>query len=241
MLLPYIGEKTKLSSFIIPHIPKDITTYVEPFGGMFGIFFSLNFMRFKDVKFIYNDINFLNSNLFNQLKENDNLIEEINQIKVNKELYSEVLNKLFTEKDTGKLAIYWLIILTCSYPNKIGENSWLGDSEFEIFKLKFRAYKYHIDKIDQIHNWDYKKIISKYDSESTFFYVDPPYMGKENYYINHNFEGTSHEELAKTLHNIKGRFILSYWYFDGIESLYPWCNIEKKSTLMGTEFLIKNY
>jgi len=49
------------------------------------------------------------------------------------------------------------------------------------------------------------------------------------------------KELADILKNIKGRFLLSYWYFDGIEDLYSWCKIETKSTLMGTEWLIMNF
>jgi site-specific DNA-adenine methylase len=39
MFIPYLGEKSKFSNFIIPNIPSDISTYVEPFGGMYGIFF----------------------------------------------------------------------------------------------------------------------------------------------------------------------------------------------------------
>ena len=74
MLIPYLGEKSRLSNFITPNIPTDIKTYVEPFSGMLGVFFSLNFTKFKDVDFIYNDINFLNYNLFNQLKFNDDFI-----------------------------------------------------------------------------------------------------------------------------------------------------------------------
>ena len=42
MFIPYLGEKSKFSNFIIPNIPNNISTYVEPFGGMMGIFFSLN-------------------------------------------------------------------------------------------------------------------------------------------------------------------------------------------------------
>ena len=57
MLVPYLGEKSKFANFIIPNIPKNISTYVEPFGGMFGIFFALDFTKFNDVKFIYNDKN----------------------------------------------------------------------------------------------------------------------------------------------------------------------------------------
>ena len=241
MLIPYLGEKTKLSTFITPHIPKDISTYVEPFGGMFGVFFSLNFMKFKDVKFIYNDYNFLNSNLFNQMKLDADFVDLLEDIKVDKEFYSLTLKNLFNDKDEKQLAVDWLIILTCSSMNKIGQDCWVNDNEFEIFKLKFKAYKHLIDKIENIHNMDYKKIISMYDSESSFFYLDPPYKGKENYYINHNFNCDSHKELADILKNIKGRFLLSYWYFDGIEDLYSWCKIETKSTLMGTEWLIMNF
>ena len=241
MLIPYLGEKTKLSTFITPHIPKGISTYVEPFGGMCGVFFSLNFIKFKDVKFIYNDFNSLNSNLFNQLKYNNDFIDQIKDIKVDKEFYSLTLKNLFNDKDEKQLAIDWLIVLTCSSMNKIGQDCWINDGEFEIFKLKFLAYKNLIDKIETIHNMDYKKIISMYDSETSFFYLDPPYKGKENYYINHNFNCDSHKELSDILRNIKGRFILSYWYFDGIEDLYSWCKIETKSTLMGTEYMIKNY
>ena len=240
MLIPYLGEKSRLSNFIIPNIPTDIKTYVEPFGGMFGIFFSLNFGKFKDVNYIYNDVNYLNYNLFNQLKFNKDFISSIKEIKVDQKYYSDVLNKLNTGDDLQK-AIQWLIILTCSSTNKVGKDSWLGDSEFEIFKLKLRAYKPLLDKINKIHNWDYKRVFTEYDSDSTFFYIDPPYVGKETYYINHDFSENSHYELASILSDIKGRFLLSYYYFDGLEELYPNCRFDYKKTIMGTEYIIMNY
>jgi site-specific DNA-adenine methylase len=56
MLIPYLGEKSKFANFIVPNIPNDISTYVEPFGGMFGIFFALDFTKFKDINFIYLNI-----------------------------------------------------------------------------------------------------------------------------------------------------------------------------------------
>jgi site-specific DNA-adenine methylase len=97
------------------------------------------------------------------------------------------------------------------------------------------------NKITEIEKLDYIDVIKKYDSKETFFYVDPPYMNKEKYYINHDFTPDSHSELAKVLNNIKGRFILSYFYFDGLKELYPNCKIEKKFTIMGTEYIIMNY
>ena len=52
MIVPYLGEKSKFANFIVPNIPTNISTYVEPFGGMMGIFFALDFTKYKDVDFI---------------------------------------------------------------------------------------------------------------------------------------------------------------------------------------------
>ena len=241
MLIPYLGEKSKFASFITPNIPKDISTYVEPFGGMFGVFFSLDFSKFRNVNFIYNEINYLNYNLFDLLRYDIRFIEIIKGIKVDKERYQKALKEIFTETDRMTFAINWLIVLTCSAPNEIGKDSWRGDTEFEVFKLKWKAYEPHLNKISEILNVDYKEVISKYDSPETFFYLDPPYMGREKYYINHDFSEKSHYELSSILNNIKGRFALSYYYFDGIKELYPNCRFESKKTIMGTEWLIMNY
>lgn len=240
MLIPYLGEKSKFANFIVPNIPKKISTYVEPFGGMFGIFFALDFTKYHDIKFIYNDKNNLNYLLFKNLT-NDKFINLVRYTEVDKEFYRSCLKNLIIEKDEILLSLYWLVILTCSSPYEIGKDSWRNNSEFEIFKMKYRAYSHHLNKIDEIHNYDYQKVIEMYDSESTFFYVDPPYMGKEEYYINHDFNKETHKELAEFLNNIKGKFLLSYYYFDGIEDLYPNCRFDSKITIMGTELIIMNY
>ena len=208
---------------------------------MFGVFFSLDFSKFRNVNFIYNEINYLNYNLFDLLRYDIRFIKIIKGIKVDKERYQKALKEIFTETDRMTFAINWLIVLTCSAPNEIGKDSWRGDTEFEVFKLKWKAYEPHLNKISEILNVDYKEVISKYDSPETFFYLDPPYMGREKYYINHDFNENSHYELSHILNNIKGRFALSYYYFDGIKELYPNCRFESKKTIMGTEWLIMNY
>ena len=242
MFIPYLGEKSKFSNFIIPNIPTNISTYVEPFGGMMGIFFSLNLSNFNNVKFIYNDSNWLNYNLFKQLQNSD-FTSEIEYLIPSEEDYIKAKNGLsnnsWNEKES---AINWLIILCCSDSKyEIFSSSYKGNNELEIFQMKLKFGKDRISKLSNIHNLDYEDIIQRYDSESTFFYLDPPYKNREHYYINHNFTNESHYELSQILKNIKGRFALSYYYFPEIDEWYKGCNIIKNRTLMGTEFLIMNF
>jgi len=240
MILPYIGGKSKFSNFITPYIPQDVSTFVEPFGGMMGVFLSLDPIIYNFDKVIYNDLNFLNYNLFNKLKCSD-FILDLNNINIDESFYKNSLELISSEKDLNKLAIYWLVILCCSNPYEIGKNSWRDNSKFKLFKERIDSYSLKLNNITDICNEDYKDIIKKYDSVSTLFYVDPPYFGKEDYYINHNFYDKSHTGLASILNNIDGRFILSYFYFDGIKDLYPNCNFVSKKTIIGTEWLIMNY
>lgn len=240
MIFPYLGEKSKLSKFINPNIPKDKSVYVEPFGGSMGTYFSMNLNDYNFNKIIYNDLNFLNCNLFKELKD-ENFIDLINDIKVTKKVYDNSLKSIRKGKYGINLAIDWLIVLTCSSPYDIGKDTWRGDYKFNSFKVKFAYHKSKLCKIDEIHNKDYKEIIEVYDSYDTFFYLDPPYKNKEDYYINHNFNKDSHKELSKILNKIKGKFLLSYYNFEELSEYYKKCKIIYKPSIMGTEYLIMNY
>jgi site-specific DNA-adenine methylase len=111
MLIPYLGEKSKFANFIVPNIPTNISTYVEPFGGMFGIFFALDFTKFKDVNFIYNDKNNLNYLLFKNLR-NPNFIKLFKKTEVDEDYYRSCLKNMVTEKDEMLLSLYWLVVLS---------------------------------------------------------------------------------------------------------------------------------
>jgi DNA adenine methylase len=112
-----------------------------------------------------------------------------------------------------------------------------GNSNFEILKYKLSRYKEYFERIT-ITNLDYKDVLIKYDSEETFFYLDPPYYGFENYYVNHNFEQKSHSELSEQLKTIKGNWLLSYYKFDQLEDWYSAHKIVSKKHNLSEEFLI---
>ena len=95
--------------------------------------------------------------------------------------------------------------------------------KFEILKSKLINEKWtnKLDQITDIECLSYDDVISKYDSPTTHFYLDPPYYGTENYYSNHTFNNIQdHVDLANCVGNIEGDLSLSYYEFPGMMDLY---------------------
>jgi DNA adenine methylase len=63
-----------------------------------------------------------------------------------------------------------------------------------------------LDSKVEVENSDYKTVLSKYDSEDTLFYLDPPYVDKEEYYD----DEIDHDRLVTEVTQLDGEFILSY-------------------------------
>ena len=60
-----------------------------------------------------------------------------------------------------------------------------------------------------IERLDFEEFIRRYDSPDTFFYLDPPYWGAEDYYGKELFGREGFERLKGVLSTIKGRFLMS--------------------------------
>lgn len=77
-----------------------------------------------------------------------------------------------------------------------------------------------------IDNRDFREVARVYDSPTTLFYVDPPYIGREKCYAG-GFTENDHRELAELLNNIQGKVILSYYEHPLLDELYSSWNKEK--------------
>ena len=86
---------------------------------------------------------------------------------------------------------------------------------------KYESFQKKLEKINFCENLDFEKVIDKYDSDKSYFYVDPPYWKTENYYSNHDFDRDDHERLCNQLKQIKGKFSLSYYDFDLLSQWLP--------------------
>ena len=247
-MITYIGGKSFLASWVISHFPKDYQekTYVEVFGGGGWVLFK------KEPSFleIYNDLNKNIVNLFRVIRDKfPEFTHKAEWSLHSREMFQEAVSKGKDDKfiDEIESAINYSIRRVQSFS---GSGSTWG---YQIQALKKASGKWapflkrlplinaRLKKV-QIECLDFEKLIKKYDSENTFFYLDPPYIDAEHYYnVNGvNFTHEDHFRLAKILRKIKGKFVLSYYDNPLVYELYPGCRIEKKSSVKHSEVMTRN-
>ena len=278
-MISYIGGKARIGKWIVPFIPKDIETYVEGFSGMFWVFFNMNLTKYPNLKtVVYNDFNGLNTNLMKWAKQYDVLWEELTKYPCQqlgvvdtppeyREMFKQYQREIFdenlviTEENGLEIAGKYVYVLgqvfSGSKPETATYMDYKGKYRCKVLvfmdKLKNPKYREHFDKITFIENMDFQKVVEKYDSPTTYFYMDPPYYKTEDYYSNHIFTIETHERLATCLQNVKGRFSLSYYDFPQLSEWLPkdqyrWTQKDfskaastSKQKTKGTELLIMNY
>ena len=278
--MSYIGGKSKIGKWIVPFYPQDMETYVETFGGMFWCFFNMDLSQYSNLKkVVYNDFNPLNYNLFQCAQNPSELQRSLDAISVQqigvsitppemKEQFVRFQSEIFgtdviVQAYDYEVAAKYAYVLTQVFSGSKPETSSFIDlkgkyrSKYLSFrdKLSKPDWVEHFLKITDVENMDFADVINKYDSESTYIYLDPPYWKTENYYSNHDFDSKDHERLANVLNGIQGKFSLSYYDFPQLhdwfpENQYRWERKEfakaaaaKKNVKqnMGEELLILNY
>jgi len=280
-MISYIGGKARIGKWIAPQIPNDIETYVEGFSGMFWVFFNMDLKNYPNLKtVVYNDYNGLNANLMKWAKQYDVLREALShypcqQLKVEntppeyavmfKEYQQMVFNDdlVITDENSLEVACKYLYVLTQvfsgSKPETASYMDYKGKYRCKVLifmdKLQHPSYREHLDRITFVENMDFQTVVEKYDSPTTYFYMDLPYYKTENYYSNHIFTIETHQRLATCLQNVQGKFGLSYYDFPQLSEWFPkeqyvWKEkVYKKAAAAkkdgtqneGTELLIMNY
>jgi len=251
--------------FINSKIPKDgsIKTYLEPFSGSFATYMDDNSLKFDKV--IYNDKNRHQVNLYKCCSEPEKFLLYLEKFKMSvlktdetdpikkwnfyKEIYSkytknDFLDNVDFEIGDFKKACMYAFLITSSfssvYPKSGGFTGYKKDKdrlklEVLISKLKKNTYTQKLQSITEFYNIDFEELITKYDSEDTYLYLDPPYArfdeskgeddAKRLFWYGADKDGVfgpaSHRRLLELLKTTKCRWSLSYYYFPLLEELLP--------------------
>jgi DNA adenine methylase len=245
-MLSWIGGKSRIGTWLVEYYPNDMEVYTESFGGMMWCYFNMDLSKYPNLKkIVYNDLNPLNYNLFQCIKNPSRLLEEINKIpcqekgvfptsEIYKEQFisfqNEIFNKDFRVDDYDyETAAKYVYVVTQVFSGSKPETSSFIDLKGK-YKSKYLTFRDKLSKPDwveyflkitDIENMDFEDLILKYDSNKTFHYVDAPYWKTENYYSNHDFDRNSHERLANTLKRVKGKFGMSYYDFELLHEWFP--------------------
>ena len=248
--LSWIGGKKLLRNNIIQEFPnnKEYNRYVEVFGGAGWVLFAKDKHAKEE---IYNDINSNLVNLFKCVKYHaQELQRELNFMINSRELFVEYISQINSKglTDIQRAARYFFLV-KLSYGSDV--------ETYGAVKKDVEKMKSYIEQIQArlrnvvIENRSFEKIISKYDSDTTLFYLDPPYHNTESYYDS-DFNENSHIQLNTILKQVKAKFVLSYNDDEFIRKLYKDFNIkeiQRNNNLTSRyaknrvfkELIIKNY
>ena len=236
-MFAYMGGKKVHSKWISPWIPSDFKTYVEVFGGAMWVYWMSDKVPVETN--VYNDFNRHLYNIFHCASSDPHHFREVLESYIgdigNDELFEEYKTDVFDVFDTEfivpdfPLAAKYILLQTQTFA---GNTNLTKDSK--IYKSPDPKHKFvtYLEKFSQsnylkklerlsVENMDCRELIKKYDSEDTFFYIDPPYYNMESYYTSHAFGHDDHIELLELLKTTKGRWALSYYFFDDLVKLLP--------------------
>lgn len=238
--LIWFGGKGKVAKYIIQQM-TDHKVYVEPFGGAAHVISQKPRVSHE----VYNDIDGVLVNFMLQARDNTSeLIDAVSSLPYSRSLY-EQWKREELPTDPLEQAVRFFYLNRCGISkgnvDAIPKTGWRHSTKSNQNPAK--GYLAAAERIAafakrmmgvQIECGDYLEIIKKYDSEETFFYVDPPYIGNEKYYAG-GFDQADHEALAETLNGIKGKALVSYYADPLLDDLYAgWT----KSTFSATRQVV---
>ncbi len=250
--LSYLGGKSLLAGQIVQKIP-DHVCYCEVFAGAAWLLFR---KEESDVEII-NDINTDLVNLYRVIKNHlEEFIRYLKWILVSRDEFGRFKDENPSTLTDIQRAVRFYYLLKSGYSSRLVNPTFsistLRRSNFNLLRIEEELSEAHLRLCRvYVENLHYERLIERFDKPHTFFYLDPPYYGCEDYYGKGIFKREDFERLRDILTGINGRFIMSINDTREIRELYKKFHIETVNTtylVMGagrkqkvSELLIMNF
>ena len=233
-----LGGKHYLTSWLSRYVPGHVC-YVEPFCGAGHLLFAKSPSPVE----VLNDIDCHLTTFFRVIQNPETrpaLVERLAFMPYSRTLWQEIRTRWkqgAVPGDSVQSAAEWF------YLNR---STFSGDQKrggFAVPSVTGRnpaqSYFNAIDGLEGIAGrlrgvtiecLDYQDCIRRYDSPDTLFYCDPPYLNTEGYYGKGNFNHEDHHALAKLLHDVKGKVMITHYQDALYDELYQgWRRFESSS------------
>ena len=247
-----MGGKSLLANKIVAKIPPH-SCYCEVFAGAAWLLFKKEESEVE----IINDINVDLVTLYRVVKHHlEEFIRYFKWVLVARDEFERFKAEMPETLTDIQRAVRFYYLLKSGYGARIHHPSFSSATtsrprlnllriEEELSAVHLRLSRVYIE------NKPYESILTRFDKPSTFFYLDPPYYGCEDYYGPGIFYRDDFAKLRDRLCTLQGKFVMSINDTKEIRDLYREFCIEEVNTSYScagadkkkrvTELLIRNY
>lgn len=214
------GKKDELTK-ILPHIPSNYNTYIEPFIGGGALYFHLN-----PNKAVINDVHKELIDFYQSIKNGDSnkIYEFMKEHPNNEETYYKVRAYKSNECLENAKRFYYLR-KTC-FRGMLRYNK---KGEFNIPFGRYKTYNFEdiknikyeqLLKRSDVFNKDFEYIFENFNDENNFMFLDPPYDSEFTDYGYCSFGKDEHLKLAKCFKKTKIKCLMIIGKTQFINDLY---------------------
>lgn len=220
-IIKWSGGKTDELKQIIPHLPTNYTTYLEPFIGGGAVYFNLN-----PEKAVINDVHKELTDFYQSIKNghSDDIYEFMRKHPNEEETYYKVRAYDHSDPLDNAKRFYYLR-KTCfrgmlRYNRKGEFNIPYGRyKNFNYEDIKNKAYEALL-KRTEVFNKDFDYIFEHYNDKNNFMFLDPPYDSEFTDYGYCSFGKEEQKRLAECFKNTKIKCLMIIGKTPFIEELY---------------------
>jgi DNA adenine methylase len=246
--LAYIGGKRRLAPTLIKLFPRH-TTYVEALAGGAQVFFHKPPSRVE----VLNDLDGDIVNFLRVCREHaDELIRVMRFLVPSRRLFAEFAAQQPESLTDVQRAARFLYVQRNGFAGRVLHRNFhycvTKPSNFNPSRLPtvIERTAQRLARV-QLEQLPYEQVLERYDRETTFFYLDPPYYDRALYRF--NFTDLDFRTLADHLARLKGTFLLSINDTEAVRQIFGRFAIREQAIVYTAsrhvprvrELLVSNY
>lgn len=209
--LRWVGGKSKLADRIVSLIPPH-RQYGEAFAGAGWVFFRKEPSRVESLNDINSDLVGFYRVLQHHLEE---FCRQFKWLLSSREWFEDFQRQQQAGglTDIQRAARFYYLQRHCFGGKVTGQTFGVSPDNpppINLLRIEEELSAVHLRLAGvKIEHLDWREYLRRYDGPETFFFLDPPYFGSEDYYGKGLFARSDYAELAGILAGLKARFLLT--------------------------------